>query len=166
MNIWEVCVVQNVCYAVKYPSCQPFAMTVNWIPAKRSIRLSNAVSQRNLVHGNLLAAGMFAPTHSGCWHLQPWWLSHFMTQCKSWANTWGSGEGNISTSIRALCTKSFWRRHRETFLDHLGGVDTFMGGAPVPKLGLDEQIHGEVGRSISQLLLGLHAPNFLEVHDT
>ena len=166
MNIWEVCVVQNVCYAVKYPSCQPFAMTVNWIPAKRSIRLSNAVSQRNLVHGNLLAAGMFAPHPQWVLTSATLVVVSFYDTVQKLSKYMGSGEGNISTSIRALCTKSFWRRHRETFLDHLGGVDTFMGGAPVPKLGLDEQIHGEVGRSISQLLLGLHAPNFLEVHDT
>ena len=47
----------------------------------------------------------------------------------------GSGEVNISASIRAPCNNSFWKflRHIGTLLDHLGGVDTPMGGAPVPK---------------------------------
>ena len=34
----------------------------------------------------------------------------------SWANTWGSGEVNISVAIRALYTKFFWEvseRHRD-----------------------------------------------------
>ena len=44
--------------------------------------------------------------------------------------------------------------------DHLGGVDTPMGRAPAPKNpGQVEQIHGVAERSISQLLLGPHAPN-------
>ena len=77
-HLWEVYSVQNVCYPVRHPSCQPFALTVDWMPAKYSIRLGDAVSQnKNLVHGTLLAAGMFAPTHNGCRHLQPWWLSRF-----------------------------------------------------------------------------------------
>ena len=62
----------------------------------------------------------------------------------------------------------FWRflRHIETFLDHLGNVDTTVGRVPVPKLGHVEQMHRGVGSSISQLLLGPHAPNFLEVPKT
>ena len=38
-HLWEAYLVQNVCYPVKYPSCQPFALTVDWMPA--SIRLGD-----------------------------------------------------------------------------------------------------------------------------
>ena len=140
-----------------------------------------------------------------------------------WANTWGSGEVNMSASIRAPCT-NFWRflRHIGIFLKHLGGVDRPMGGPPVPKsrprwantwgsgevyisasirvpytktfwvvseiyrnifrpLGQCWHTHGqsasaqnmsklskymEEGRSICQLLLGLHAPIFEGSWDT
>ena len=64
-HLWEVYLVQNVCYPVKHPSCQPFALTVDWMPAKCSIRLGDVVSSKNLVHGTLLSAGMFVPTHIG-----------------------------------------------------------------------------------------------------
>ena len=47
----------------------------------------------------------------------------------------GSGEVNISASIRAPCTTFFWRflQHIGTFVDHLGGVDRPMGRAQHPK---------------------------------
>ena len=56
----------------------------------------------------------------------------------------GGREVNNSASIRAPCTKYFWRfqRHIGTFLDHLGGVDTPVGRVPAPKTGQVEQIHG------------------------
>ena len=64
----------------------------------------------------------------------------------------------------------FWRflRHIGTFLDHLGGVGTHAGRVPVPRNWADvEQIHGGVGRSVSQLLLGPHAPSIsVEVPET
>ena len=93
-HLWEVYLFQNVCYPVKHPSCQPFALTVDWMPAKCSVRLGDAVSQKKkLVHGTLWVAGMFAPTRKGylyvlahdslgshgCRHLQPWWLSRCRT---------------------------------------------------------------------------------------
>ena len=48
--------------------------------------------------------------------------------------------------------------HRNIW-DHLGGVDTSVGGALVPKPGYVEQIYGGTGRSISQLLSGPNVPN-------
>ena len=47
----------------------------------------------------------------------------------------GSGEVNISASIRSPCTKYFenFLRHIGTFLDYLGGVDRPLGRAPAPK---------------------------------
>ena len=67
----------------------------------------------------------------------------------------------MSVSIRAPYTKFFWwfLRHIETFLDHIGGVDTPVGRVLVTKLGQVEKIHEGVWRSISQLLLGTHAPH-------
>ena len=46
----------------------------------------------------------------------------------------GEGEGNMSTSIRAPCTKYFWKflRHIRTFLDYLGDVDPPVGRVLVP----------------------------------
>ena len=46
-----------------------------------------------------------------------------------------SVEVNISASIRAPCTKLFWRflRNIGTFLDDLKGVDPHMGRVTVPK---------------------------------
>ena len=56
-----------------------------------------------------------------CWCTHSWEQWDWITG-PSWANTWGSGEVNISASIRAPCTKVFWRflRHIGTFLDLLG----------------------------------------------
>ena len=47
----------------------------------------------------------------------------------------GSGEVNISASIRAHAPQLFWRflRHNGTFLDHLRDVDTPMGRVLTPK---------------------------------
>ena len=42
----------------------------------------------------------------------------------------------------------------------MGGVDTSVGGALVSKPCQVEQIYGGAGRSISQILLRHHAPNF------
>ena len=55
----------------------------------------------------------------------------------------------------------FWKflRHIGTFLDYLGGVDTPVGRVPVPKTRPSWANTFGVGRSISQLLLGSHAPN-------
>ena len=96
-----------------------------------------------------------------CWHTFEQGASS-QKSVLSRPNTWGSREVNFSASIMAPCTKCFWRflRYIWTFLDHLGGVVTFMGGAPVPILGWVEQIHGGRERSISQLLLGPHASIF------
>ena len=112
-HLWEVYLVQNVCYPVKHPSCQPFALTVDWMPAKCSIRLADAVSQKKkLVHGTRLAAGMFAPTHNGCRHLQPWWLSRSISRSIQFGlceNTYllRPSNGNFSVrsqiSSRTLC---------------------------------------------------------------
>ena len=57
----------------------------------------------------------------------------------------------------------FWRFlwHIETFLDHLGCWHTNGQSTCTHKPGQVEQIHGGVGRSISQLLLGHHAQNVL-----
>ena len=46
----------------------------------------------------------------------------------------GEGEGNMSTSIRAPCTKYFWKflRHIRTFLDYLGDVDPPVGRVLAP----------------------------------
>ena len=46
-----------------------------------------------------------------------------------------AGGVNISATIRATCTKYFWRFLRDigTFLEYLGGVGTSMVGAPVAK---------------------------------
>ena len=57
----------------------------------------------------------------------------------------------------------FWRflRHIGTFLEHLRGVDTPMGIALTPKSRPKlSKYMGGAGRSISQLLLGPHAPHF------
>ena len=51
-------------------------------------------------------------------------------------------------------------RHIGTFLDHLRGVDTPAGRVPVPKHQAKLSKYIGDGRSISQLLLRLHAPNF------
>ena len=76
----------------------------------------------------------------------------------------GSGEVNISASIGATCTKHFLEvpeSHRNIFRP-LGAVDTPVGRALAPqKPGQVEQIYGGMRRSISQLLLGHHAPNVL-----
>ena len=40
--------VENVCCPVKYPSCQQFVLIVDWLPAKCSIRLGDAVSQKKI----------------------------------------------------------------------------------------------------------------------
>ena len=48
--------------------------------------------------------------------------------------------------------------HIGTLLDHLGGVGTSMDRVSAPNMGQVEQIHGGVGKSISQHLLGPHAP--------
>ena len=47
-HLQEVYLVQNVCYPVKHPSCQPFVLTVDQMPAKYSIRLGDAVSQKKI----------------------------------------------------------------------------------------------------------------------
>ena len=56
----------------------------------------------------------------------------------------------------------FWRFmiHIGTLLDHLGGVGTPMDRVSAPNMGQVEQIHGGVGKSLSQHLLRPHAPNF------
>ena len=55
----------------------------------------------------------------------------------------------------------FWwfLRHVGTFLDYLGGVDTPGDRVPVLNTGPSWANTWGVGRSISQLLLGPHAPN-------
>ena len=74
---------------------------------------------------------------------------------KHWAKLnkyMGEGGVNISASIRAPCTKYFWRllRHIDTFQDNLGRVDTPVGRVPVPKPGQVEQIHrGGGGQYVS-----------------
>ena len=81
----------------------------------------------------------------------------------------GLNWANISASMRVQCTKYFWRflRHIETYLDHLTGVETPAGRVLGPKIGLSWGNTWRKRRSISQLLLGPHAPNtFLEVPDT
>ena len=73
----------------------------------------------------------------------------------------GDGEVNISASIRSPCTKFFGKFHRHigTCLEYLGGVDTSMGRALVPKT--RPSCANTLGRmrSIFQFLLGPHAPN-------
>ena len=59
----------------------------------------------------------------------------------------GSGEVNISASIKAPCTNFFGSPEtNRDILDHLGDVDTPMGRALAPrKPGHVEQIHGGGG---------------------
>ena len=73
----------------------------------------------------------------------------------------GEGRSISHLLLRSHAPNIFWRflRHIGTFLDHLRGVDTSMDGALVPKPGQVQQIYWGIGRSISQLLLELHAPN-------
>ena len=81
-----------------------------------------------------------------------------------WANTWGAGRSISQLLLGPHAPNTFSRflRHIGTFLDYLGGVDTPMGRVPVPRIpGQVEQIHLGVGRSISQLSLGSHAPNLV-----
>ena len=85
------------------------------------------------------------------------------------ANTWGSGGVNISASIRAPCPKLLWR-----FVRHIGTFQTTWEVLAhpweehqCPNLGQVEIIHVGVGKSISQHLLGPHAPNiFVGCRDT
>ena len=86
----------------------------------------------------------------------------------SWANALGS-RGSISQLLLGPHAPIFWRflRHIRTLLDYLGGVETHVGRVPVPKNW--DKLSKYIGewRSISQLLLGPHAPNtFLEVPET
>ena len=70
----------------------------------------------------------------------------------NWANTWQSGEVNISVSIRAPCTKFFRKllRHIGILIDHLRGVDTPVGRVHVPRNKAKvEQIHGSREVNIS-----------------
>ena len=58
---------------------------------------------------------------------------------------------------------AFWRflRHIGTFSDHLGGVVTPVGRVPVPKNQAYLSKYMGEGTSISQLLLGPHAPKLV-----
>ena len=85
---------------------------------------------------------------------------------KTWAKLsryMGEGEVSVSASIRAPCTKYFWRFLRQigTFLNHLWGVDTPMSRVPAPKTWSKLSRYMGRERSISQLLLGPHTPNFV-----
>ena len=74
----------------------------------------------------------------------------------------GVGEINISASIRAPCTKFLEVPETHGNISRLLGRCSHTHGqrASAQKVGQVEPIHVGVGRSISQLLLGPHVPNF------
>ena len=53
----------------------------------------------------------------------------------SWTNTWGSGEVNMSASIRASYTKFIWEvpEIHSNILDSLGGIDTPVSKVQAPR---------------------------------
>ena len=156
--------VQNVCYPVKHPSCQPFALTVDWMPAKCSIRLGDVVSSKKFGPWDSISSWDVCP--------HPQWVP----LC---AGTWppgGSGtglrtsRGQVLAPLKVSCVHfslclhvpnflEVPETHRETFVDYLGGIDTTVGRVPISKTGPSWANTWGVGRSISQLLLGPHAPN-------
>ena len=75
--------------------------------------------------------------------------------------TGGVGRSISQLLLGPLASNYFWRflSHIGTFVDHLGGVDTPAGRALAPKnqAKLSKYMGG---RSILQLVLGLHAPNY------
>ena len=75
----------------------------------------------------------------------------------------GEGAGQyLSFHIGPHAPNTFCRflRHIGTFVDHFGGVDTPAARVPsAPKTGPKLSKYMGEGRSISQLLLGPHAPN-------
>ena len=81
----------------------------------------------------------------------------------------GSGEVNISVSIRATCTKFFWRflTHIETSLGHLGGVDTPVSRVPAPKIWTKlNKYMGEGDISIPASIRALCTKFCLEIPET
>ena len=91
------------------------------------------------------------------------WAEHWHPKTRSnWANIWGVGRSISQLLIGPHAPNFVWKflRHIGTFLDNMGGVNTPVGKVPVPKTGLNWVNTWGRGRSISQLLIGPHTPNF------
>ena len=80
----------------------------------------------------------------------------------NWENTWGNAEVSISASVMAPYTKFLEvpEAHRNISRPLGRCWHTCGQSASAKNLGWVQQIYGGVGRSISQLLLGPHAPKF------
>ena len=74
----------------------------------------------------------------------------------------GEGRSISQLLLGPHAPNTFWKflRHIGTFVDHLGGVITPVGRVPVPQNWAKWMKYIGVGRSISLLPLGPHAPNF------
>ena len=156
-HLWEVCLVQNVCYAVKHSSCSPFALTVDWMPAKYSIKLGDVISQNKFGPWDSISSldvcphPKWVPLCAGTWPPGGQVLAHRPLGDQVWAPL------KLSCVHFSLClhVPNFLEvpeTHRETFVDYLGDVDTTVGRVPVSKSGpswANTWESGEVNRSAS-----------------
>ena len=94
--------------------------------------------KKNLFQGTLLAAGMFALTYNGYLYVlahAPW--GQVLACTPLGGQVWAPLK--LSCVHFSLCLQipnflEVPETHRETSIDHLGGVDTTMGRAPAPKI--------------------------------